>query len=99
MVGKKAIILVIIALFLGVTATTLAQTATQAAPAGPTAAFSITWWTVDNGGGTSQGGPFLLRGTGGQSDAGETAGGVYTLRSGFWSGLPGYSAYLPLIAR
>ena len=99
MAGKKAILLMVLALFLGATATTLVWTATQAAPAGPTATFSIPWWTVDNGGGTSQGGAYLLRGTGGQPDAGEMAGGDYTLRSGFWSDVPGYIVYLPLIAR
>ena len=97
--GRKVILVMILALCLGAMTTALVRTATQAAPAGPTATFSIPWWTVDNGGGTSQGGPYLVRGTSGQPDVQTLSGGVYALRSGFWGGALGYVAYLPLISR
>ena len=46
--------------------------------------FSLDWWTVDGGGGTSTGGQYSLSGTIGQPDAGITSGGSYTLLGGFW---------------
>jgi len=47
--------------------------------------YSINWFSIDGGGGTSAGGPFTLRGTIGQPDAGRASGGPYTLVGGFWS--------------
>jgi len=47
--------------------------------------YSIDWFTIDGGGGTSSGGPYTLSGTIGQADAGEMSGGNYTLQGGFWS--------------
>jgi len=48
--------------------------------------FDLPWWSVDGGGGIfSTGGVFSLGGTAGQPDAGEMAGGVYTLIGGFWA--------------
>jgi len=47
--------------------------------------YSIDWFTVDGGGGTSSGGPYTLSGTIGQPDAGVMSGGNYTLTGGFWS--------------
>lgn len=51
--------------------------------------FAIDWYTIDGGGGTSSGGPFVLSGTIGQPDASATAlvGGNYTLQGGFWPGV------------
>ena len=46
--------------------------------------FSIDWFTIDGGGGTSTGGVYSLSGTIGQPDAGKLAGGSYDLRGGFW---------------
>jgi hypothetical protein len=46
--------------------------------------YSIDWYTIDGGGGTSSGGPYTLSGTIGQPDAGVHAGGNYTLVGGFW---------------
>lgn len=46
--------------------------------------FSIDWFTVDGGGGTSTGGVFAVSGTIGQPDAGTMSGGTYTLQGGFW---------------
>ena len=71
-------------------------------------AFDLSWWTVDGGGGTSEGETYALEGTIGQADAGyEMTGGAYTLAGGFW-GAGGVAPtpvpldqqlYLPLISR
>ncbi len=51
------------------------------------AQFSIDWYTIDGGGGTSAGGTFELSGTIGQPDAGpEMTGGTFSLTGGFWAG-------------
>ncbi|HRD05012.1 MAG TPA: hypothetical protein PK942_09835 [Verrucomicrobiota bacterium] len=49
--------------------------------------YSIDWWTIDGGGGTSTGGVFAVTGTIGQPDASSTAmtGGVYSVTGGFWA--------------
>lgn len=48
--------------------------------------FSIDWYTIDGGGGTSAGGNFSLSGTIGQPDAGVTmTNGTFSLTGGFWS--------------
>jgi hypothetical protein len=48
--------------------------------------FSIDWFTVDGGGGTSTGSVFAVSGTIGQSDAGGPMnGGQYSLIGGFWT--------------
>src|SRR5204862_1743204 len=46
--------------------------------------FSIDWFTVDGGGGTSTGGVYSVSATIGQPDAGTMSGGAYTLDGGFW---------------
>src|SRR5258707_2491747 len=46
--------------------------------------YSIDWFTVDGGGGTSTGGVYSVSGTIGQPDAGQMAGGNFTLNGGFW---------------
>lgn len=61
--------------------------------------FSISWWTVDNGGGASQGGPYQISATAGQLDAGDSAGGTYILRGGFWSGSVYSVTLLPVVNR
>jgi hypothetical protein len=67
------------------------------------AAFSIGWWTVDGGGGTSTSSAFTINGTAGQPDAGALTGTGFRLAGGFWSGQPGFlllqPLYLPLIKR
>ena len=50
--------------------------------------YSIGWYTIDGGGGTSSGGPYQLTGTIGQPDAGYLDGGNYELLGGFWVGGP-----------
>ena len=50
--------------------------------------YSIEWYTIDGGGGTSSGGPYELSGTIGQPDADYLDGGPYELLGGFWGGGP-----------
>ncbi|HEY9173907.1 MAG TPA: hypothetical protein VI136_16630 [Verrucomicrobiae bacterium] len=46
--------------------------------------YSIDWYTIDGGGGTSTGGVYSVTGTIGQPDAGTMSGGNFTLQGGFW---------------
>ena len=46
--------------------------------------FTIDWFTIDGGGGTSTGGIYSVSGTIGQPDAGTMSGGTYSLVGGFW---------------
>ncbi len=46
--------------------------------------YSVDWYTVDGGGGTSTGGVYTVSGTIGQPDAGVMSGGNFTLVGGFW---------------
>src|SRR5215475_10169645 len=46
--------------------------------------YSIDWYTIDGGGGTSTGGAYSVSGTIGQTDAGCLNGDTYALESGFW---------------
>ena len=66
--------------------------------------YNLSWWTVDNGGGSSSGNGYTLSGTIGQPDAGTIAsGGEYTLAGGFWHGgvvvVSMMKVYLPLTTR
>ena len=54
------------------------------APLALPAQYSIDWWTIDGGGGTSSNGQYSLSGTIGQPDAGVMSGGGFTLVGGFW---------------
>jgi hypothetical protein len=48
--------------------------------------YSIDWYKIAGGGGTSTGGPYSISGTIGQPDAsGTMTGGAYSLTGGFWS--------------
>jgi hypothetical protein len=51
--------------------------------------YSVDWYTIDGGGGTSSGGSYTLSGTIGQPDASlvPLTGGNYTLQGGFWPGI------------
>jgi hypothetical protein len=49
------------------------------------AQYSIGWYSISGGGGSSAGGPFTLSGTIGQPDTATMSGGVFTLEGGFWS--------------
>lgn len=94
---RKKLFIILALLVLSVTI----ASALVAAPA----ALSISWWTVDAGGGTSTGGAFALSGTAGQSDAGTMSGGAYTLGGGFWNPQNGaiikntHRNYLPIATR
>lgn len=46
--------------------------------------YTIDWFTIDGGGGTSTGGVYSLSGTIGQPDAGRMTGASYALDGGFW---------------
>ena len=48
------------------------------------ASYAVNWFTVDGGGGSSQGGAYTLTGTIGQPDSGQMSGGRYSLTGGFW---------------
>ena len=48
--------------------------------------YSVDWFTIDGGGGTSTGGVYSVSGTIGQPDAGgPMTGGNFALTGGFWS--------------
>jgi len=72
--------------------------------------YDLTWWTMDNGGGSNGNNGYTLDGTIGQPDAGAWnagawSGGEYTLVGGFWSSLGSapiprqYRIYLPVVLR
>ena len=46
--------------------------------------YSIDWFTIDGGGGSSTGGVFSVSGTIGQPDAGHLSSGNFSLEGGFW---------------
>jgi hypothetical protein len=46
--------------------------------------YSIDWYSIDGGGGTSSNGQYSVSGTIGQPDAGAMSGGQYSLTGGFW---------------
>lgn len=61
-------------------------------------AWSVSWWTVDGGGGVSAAGDYQLSGTIGQADAHlEMAGNSYTMAGGYWTWQSSYVSYLPVI--
>ena len=56
------------------------------APAAFAQQYSIGWYKIAGGGGTSTNGPYTITGTIGQHDASPTmTGGNYSLTGGFWS--------------
>ncbi len=56
----------------------------SAVTAAPNDDHKMNWWTVDGGGGESQGRGYTLKCTIGQHDAGFLQGGEYVLQGGFW---------------
>jgi hypothetical protein len=94
---KRYIILVAGVLVLAALLSTLVGI--QAASDAPAAIYAIPWWTVDSGGGISQGSPYTLSGTAGQPEPGSISGGNYLLKGGFWSGLLDYRSYLSVLFR
>lgn len=94
---KGRIIALTIAALLAMTSIVLAQSGGD---------YALSWWTVDNGGGASNGGAYTLSGAIGQPDAGALmSGGQFSAQGGFWSpdsagASPppgGHDVYLPLI--
>jgi hypothetical protein len=69
----------------------------------PQQTYSLSWWTVDGGGGHSTAASsYTLDGTAGQPDPGPIlTGGNYRLEGGFWGGGMSvqHSIYLPVILR
>ena len=65
--------------------------------------YTLDWWTVDSGGGTStsQAGTYSLSGTVGQAEPGSLNGPNYSLVEGFWANLQGAleKIFLPLILK
>ena len=68
----------------GRTGLTIAFLLLLAVSAAQAQSYSIDWFTIDGGGGTSTGGVFSVSGTIGQPDAGHMSGGNFTLDGGFW---------------
>ncbi len=102
MLRKKFLLLMIILVCVGIAAGALAGNRILAAPNAPDApdeGLAIPWWTVDTGGGASQGGQYYLNGTAGQADAAILTGGSYTLKGGYWGGTIDYMINLPMIVR
>ncbi|HAV62687.1 MAG TPA: hypothetical protein DCY13_10010 [Verrucomicrobiales bacterium] len=62
-----------------------AAMATLLAASGNAQTYSIDWYSIDGGGGTSSGGGYTVTGTIGQPDAGKLTGGNYELIGGFMS--------------
>jgi hypothetical protein len=64
---------------------------------------TLSWWTVDGGGGTASGDVYTISGTVGQPEAGGVSGdGHYTVSGGFWDAAsppPPGNLYLPIIGR
>lgn len=63
--------------------------------------LSLTWWSVNSGGGESTGGTYQLFSTLGQPEAGVVSGGNFTIRGGFIGKAQptSKSFYLPLITQ
>jgi hypothetical protein len=97
---KRIIYVTLIVLLLIVASMALPQGRVAASTALSTG-YDLTWNTIDNGGGESAGGGYILGGTIGQPDAGAAMnGGGYSLAGGFWAGaLNQHSVYLPLVSK
>ena len=86
------ILLCLLALFAMAAVPVLAET---------TAAYDLSWWTVDSGGATGlTSGAYTLSGTAGQPDAGTLSSGDYDLAGGFWAALlEKLEVFLPMIRK
>lgn len=76
-----------------------------AAPASTAAindGLTIGWFTIDNGGGSSSGGNYILTGSAGQPEASitEHSGGTFYVRGGFWQpGMFMRKIFVPMVNR
>ena len=92
--------LVLLAIFLLVTAAPPALAQSGGGNSTPNdAGYDLSWWTVDGGGATfNTGGGYSLGSTAGQPDAAVWAGDDYTLAGGFWGGVAvEYRVFLPMV--
>ena len=91
---RGIIILFVFVLLAGVAATVRAE---------PEAVYSLSWWTIDAGGGQNiSGGAYSLSATAGQPDAATASGSGYTVFGGFWApGVvqPAYKILIPVMRR
>ena len=60
----------------------------QTLPAGISGPYVLEWTTIDGGGGTSAGGPYVLTATIGQPDAAYSQSEVFIVMGGFWPAGP-----------
>ena len=75
---RKSLVILCVCIITGLLAT--------AASAGALNGYSLAWWTVDGGGGsTSAGASYSLDGTIGQPDPGVSSGGAFSLTGGLWN--------------
>ena len=49
--------------------------------------YSLGWYQISGGGGSSTGGTYQVSGTLGQPDAGQMSGGEFSVSGGFWPGI------------
>ena len=89
-----------IALFLAVSAA-MVRVQAGGTVALPGAGYDLSWFTVDNGGGTASGGGYTLTGTAGQPEpGGALQGDGYVLIGGFWPGAAaGCRVYVPVVMK
>jgi hypothetical protein len=74
--------------------------AVGAVNAQPTGYASISWWSVDGGGGSDSAGHYVLNSAIGQTDAGLFSGGNYILMGGYLSGSGSTpTVFMPLTQR
>jgi len=94
---KRKLIVLLLVIIILLSVTTLVTASPNA--------FSLSWWTVDGGGGTSKGGDYTLNGTIGQPEGKHLmSGGKFGLVGGFWAdeaaiALTKRITYLPLVVR
>jgi hypothetical protein len=67
--------------------------------ASATAAFDLSWWSVDGGGGKSTGGGYTLQGAAGQADAGQMRGGNFSLSGGYLVEAMHHVVFLPHLTK
>jgi hypothetical protein len=65
---------------------------------GALAQYSISWFSLDGGGGSSTGTTYVATGTVGQSDAGRMTGTNFTVEGGFWSIIAAQTPGAPLLS-
>ena len=95
------LLLAVAALLVGAGLLATAHAARAQTSAAPDVSYSITWYTVDGGGGASTGSGYTLTGTAGQPDAGTLTSLSYTVAGGFWAGVTNalHNLFLPLVRR